>query len=159
MAKKTKKKVNKKVSKQEKKGRIIYAIVILFAFVFSLVVIITNLAEIRAKRREKIDDVNDEVERLSSEKSGQIQIIDSIKIFNIEIITSGEGTEVLSTVQNNTQEVLGDFEVIIKLKDEIGNIIYAYGYVPEMQPNTTIQVSSEINRKIGNIKEVEYYKY
>ena len=82
-----------------------------------MVVIITNLAEIRAKRREKIDDVNDEVERLSSEKSGQIQIIDSIKIFNIEIITSGEGTEVLSTVQNNTQEVLGDFEVIIKLKD------------------------------------------
>ena len=155
MAKKTKKKINKKVSKQEKKGRIIYAIIILFAFVFSLVVIITNLAEIR----EKIDDVNDEVERLSSEKSGQIQIIDSIKIFNIEIITSGEGTEVLSTVQNNTQEVLGDFEVIIKLKDEIGNIIYAYGYVPEMQPNTTIQVSSEINRKIGNIKEVEYYKY
>ena len=58
MAKKTKKKVNKKVSKQEKKGRIIYSIVILFAFVFSLVVIITNLAEIRAKRREKIVDVN-----------------------------------------------------------------------------------------------------
>lgn len=159
MAKKTKKKVNKKVSKQEKKERIIYAIVISFALVFSLVVIIVNLAKLKPKEREKIDDINDEVERLSSQKSGQIQIVDNVKIYNIEIVTNTGETEVLSTIQNETQDVLGDFEVTIKLKDERGNIIYAYGYVPEMQPNTTIQVSSEINRKIGNIKEVEYYKY
>ncbi len=95
----------------------------------------------------------------TSDKLKETKMIEELEIKGITITGKDNLSEIIATVENNTSEVKGGFEVILKVMDDNNNtIIELGGYIVEVQPGESGQLSVAGTADFTNAYDFEIIK-
>lgn len=102
-----------------------------------------NSQTVNSVAEEFVENIESDTKLNNSEKLKETKEFDGLEIADIQITEKEGVTLLLANITNKTDEVKGDYPILITILDKDGNTItVAHGYIKQLQPNETTQLSS-----------------